>query len=416
MSRVLFLTPQLPYPPHQGAAIRNLNLIKLAAQRHEVAVCSFVRSPAEAAGAEVLKAWATEVRTVPAPRRGLGRRALSTAFSLTPDMGYRLRSAAFGRLMDEVPADLVQAEGIEMAQYLGWSEPGSPANGVGKRRVLDCHNAEWLLQRRTFEVDFRRGKMIGAAYSALQWLKLRRYERQACRLAGAVVAVSEEDRAALHRLDPRLPVEIIPNGVDAAFFAPPAEPAQADRVLFTGTLDFRPNVDAVLWLAREVWPLVRRALPEANLTVAGRAPVPPIRRLHGHDGIEVWANPPDIRPRFATSAVYVVPVRSGGGSRYKLLQAMSMSLGIVSTTLGAEGIAAVDGQHLRLADDPPSFARAVVELARDASMRRRLGEAARQVVLDRYDWPVLGPRLWALYDRVLKGSCESVKADVTGGC
>lgn len=392
MSRILFLTPQLPHPPHQGAAIRNLNLIKIAAQRHEVAVYSFVHSDQEREAVDVLREWAPEVRTFLAPTRGKFERALQTAFSVEPDMARRLRSTELARAVARARADVVQAEGIEMVQYLDGA-PGEP--------LFDCHNAEWVLQRRTFEVDLERRKLIGAGYSFLQWLKLRRYERRACRRARAVIAVSDEDREALQDLDGRLRVDVVANGVDAKFFAPAADPPAAHTFLFTGTLDFRPNVDAVTWLARDIWPRIRAALPDAQLTLAGRAPLPAIRRLDGQHGIRVAASPPDIRPYFAAAAVYLVPVRAGGGSRYKLLQALSMGLGIVSTALGAEGIAVEDGRQLRIAGSPEGIAQAAVELAQDGDQRRKLGACGRQLVLQRYDWPVLAPRLHAVYDRLL---------------
>jgi len=391
LSRILFLTPQLPHPPHQGAAIRNLNLIKIAAQKHAVAVYSFVRSPAEREAADVLHEWCSEVRTFPAPKRSLPERALWTAFSPTPDMGRRLRCAEFARAASQAQADVVQAEGIEMVQYLDQADA---------HKIFDCHNAEWVLQRRTFALELARRRPLGAAYSLLQWLKLRRYERHACQQADALVAVSEEDRQALLDLDRDLEVAVVPNGVDAAHFAPASEPAKPHTFLFTGTLDFRPNVDAVLWLVQDIWPSIRRDLPEAELTLAGRAPLPAVRRLHGQDGIRVEASPSDIRPHFANSAVYLAPLRAGGGSRYKLLQAMSMGLGIVSTTLGAEGLAVVAGVHLRLADTPAGLAQAAVELARDPAQRQRLGAAARELALARYDWPVLAPALLAIYDRM----------------
>lgn len=388
MSRILFLTPQLPYPPHQGAAIRNLNLIKLAAQRHEVAIRAFVRSPEERAGINALREWAADIQVFPAPQRTIVQRAIQTALSPAPDMHRRLHSTEF--VVGD--ADVVQAEGIEMVQYL----ERCPA-----ATVFDCHNAEWMLQRRTFQADVRRGRPLGAAYSLLQWLKLRRYERLACRRSDAVAAVSAEDCQALLALDRRLSIDLIPNGVDTALFVPASEPPRADTFLFTGTLDFRPNVDAVRWLAADIWPLIRRQLPNAELMLAGRAPLPAIRRLHGQDGIRVAASPADIRPYFAAAAVYLAPLRAGGGSRYKLLQAMSMGMGIVSTTVGAEGLDVRDGIHLRLAEDPPSLAAAAVELAREAAARHNLGEAARALVLRKYDWPVLAPQLWAMYDRVL---------------
>jgi glycosyltransferase involved in cell wall biosynthesis len=404
LSRVLFLTPQLPFPPHQGAAIRNLNLIKIAAQRHEVAVYSFVRSPEENAGIGPLREWASEVRTFDAPRRTLAERALLTAFAGTPDMARRLHSGEFAQAVAEARADVVQAEGIEMAQYLdhatGWT-------------VLDCHNAEWMLQRRTCTLDLGRGRAVGAAYSLAQWLKLRAYERRACQRSDALIAVSDEDRQALLDLDPNLQIEVLPNGIDASTFTPSEFPPKPNTFLFTGTLDFRPNIDAVLWLADEVWPLIRRRLPCAELTLAGRAPAPVIRRLDGRNGIRVAASPLDMRPHFAESCVYLAPIRAGGGSRFKLLEAMSCGLGIVSTTFGAEGLAVQDGVQLRLADTPGQLAEAALELAGDQAQRERLGAAARRLVLDRYDWPVLAPTLHRVYDTLLAPPSEPVSVVVT---
>ncbi|HEU0168009.1 MAG TPA: glycosyltransferase [Chloroflexota bacterium] len=392
MSRILFLTPQLPYPPNQGAAIRNLNLMKLAAQRYRISVRAFVRSAEEQAGLEALREWSDDVQTCPAPVRPVARRAAELLTSTEPDMARRLRSAAFGRLVAAAEADVVQVEAIEMAQY---------APGVQAPSIFDCHNAEWLLQRRTFQADLARGRLVGAAYSLLQSLALRRYERAACRRSAAVMAVSLEDRAALLALDPGLRVDVIPNAVDCTWITPAVEPPRANTFLFTGTLDFRPNVDAVGWLVRDVWPRIRRALPDARLRLAGRAPVASICRLDGADGISVAPGPPDMRPYFWSSAVYLAPLRAGGGSRFKLLEAMAAEMGVVSTTLGAEGIDARDGVHLRLADTPARLAEAAVQLAHDEAQRRRLGQAARDLVQRCYDWSVLGPRLFEVYERLL---------------
>ncbi|MGH2519883.1 MAG: glycosyltransferase family 4 protein [Chloroflexota bacterium] len=392
MSRVLFLTPQLPYPPHQGAAIRNLNLAKLAAREHEVNICSFIRGPAEVASGAELARWAARVDTAPAPRRGHLTRLVQSAFSLQPDMQRRLHSEAFRRLVGE--ADLVQAEGIEMAQYL---------TDVPGPRVLDCHNAEWLLQRRAYQVDVRSGRWLGAAYSALQWLKLRRYERWACRAADAVLSVSQVDRQALLSLDARLSIDVLPNGVDTSVFRPAAGSAPAEAMLFTGTLDFRPNVDALRWMVDEVWPRIRRQLPQATLTIAGRAPSRRVLALGQMPGVTVLANPPDIMPCFHAASVYAVPVRSGGGTRYKLLQAMACGLGIVSTTVGAEGVAVHSGEELLVADSSVTFAEAAIRLMRDAPLRRRLGARARENAAATYDWCVLAPALLGVYGRLLAG-------------
>lgn len=403
--RLLFLTPQLPFPPEQGAAIRNYNLIAQVAQRHVVDLLSF--APHRGASLGPLARLCEVVRTVPSPSWSPRERLRSLLTSRLPDMAHRLRSevfaAALGELLSTRRYDLVQIEGIEMAPYLRVirEHPSSP------RVVYDAHNAEHLLQRRAFETDLRRPRRWPtAAYSLIQWQRLARFERQVCRQADAVVAVSEADALALKALDASLAPTVIPNGVDVERYHPglgDTLPLRHPAIVFTGKMDFRPNVDAILWFHQQVWPRIREQAPEATLYVVGKSPHRSLEPLRLDGQVVVTGYVEEILPYFGGADVYIVPLRIGGGTRLKVLEAMAAGLPLVSTRLGAEGIPLVHGEHARLADAPEEFAQAVLSLLRDRPRAAALGRSARAFVTARYAWPSLAPPLLALYARLMRG-------------
>ncbi len=402
--RILFLTPQLPYPPEQGTAIRNYHLIAQAATRYDVSLLSFAE--AEDADPGPLAQLCSRLETVPAPRRSPAGRLRTLLTSRAPDMAHRLASEAFARtlriMLAEERYDIVQVEGIELAAYGlmvdGWAEAGAPA------LVFDDHNAEYLLQQRAFATDLRRPRRWPqAAYSCIQWLRLRRFERQVCRRADAVLAVSEMDARAIRRLAPDVEPMAIPNGVDTQGYRTDLADSlslQHPNLVFTGKMDFRPNVDAMRWFHGQVWPEIRRRVPEVHLYIVGKAPHPEVQRLAADPAITVTGYVPDILPYFGGADVYIVPLRVGGGTRLKVLEALATGLPMVSTRLGAEGIELVDGQHALLADTPEAFAEAAVRLLGDAALRQRLSQQARACAEERYDWRKIVPRLFPLYDRL----------------
>jgi len=400
------LTPQFPYPPHQGTTIRNYNLIAGLARQHEVHLLSF-GEPATSQGTP-LDRFCRSVQVVRPPHRSMRQRVKGLLLSRLPDMALRLPSAPFraalAATLEREKPDIVQVEGIELAQYLFQVAAGRPDRGH-PLLVFDDHNAEYLLQQRAFETDVRLPRRwVGAAYSFVQWQRLRGYERRACRTADRVIAVSESDAGALRRLAPGLEPIVVPNGVDMEFYTAPvspldllAGPAEQD-VVFTGKMDFRPNVDAVLWFAQEVLPLIRHESPETRFWVVGRDPHPRLAHLQKDPAVVLTGYVQDIRSRVIGAAVYVVPLRIGGGTRLKVLEAMAMGKAIVSTTLGCEGFDLVAGQELLIANTPADFAAAVVALLRDPARRERLGRAARRFAGSRYDWRIIVPRLEQAYE------------------
>jgi len=424
--RILFLTPQLPYPPHQGTTIRNYNLIANLAPRHEIHLLSFVRSQDEVDKAIPLHQHCRSIEAALTPRRSPLKRFLSLFLSPLPDMALRLPSAQFhtklGAALRRVPFDVVQIEGIEMAKLWmlevgDWKldyRTGRPMSNVKRQAsnvkrpisIFDDHNAEYVLQRRAFETDIRQARhWIAALYSFIQWKKLSRYEAMVCRLADRVVAVSEADKSALQRLVPGLDVTIIPNGVDIEFYNDQPKLGHWDldigicSLVFTGKMDFRPNVDAVLWFCQEVLPLVRRQTPDVHFYIVGQSPHRRVMRLTDDPAVIVTGYVDDVRPYIAGACVYVIPLRIGGGTRLKVLEAMAMGKPIVSTSLGCEGFEGlVPGRELLVGDTPAEFAQRVIELLDDAPRRERLGRAARRFVEERYDWRLIVPRLERIYE------------------
>ena len=399
--KVLFLTPQVPYPPQQGAALRNWGLISGLANRHEVAVLSFRASGQPPEPPDRLRT-VCRTETVRLPVRALRDRLRVMLTTRQPDMARRLASETYAQRLVEWLAresfDVVHVGGIEMAPYLDVIEAARPRPLV----VFDNLNCEYLLQQRAFLTDLRvPGRWPGAAYSLVQWRRLRRYEAQVCRRADRVLAVSEADAAALRKLVPGLGVVVVPNGVDTLAYRPEASnaaPQVSERALvFTGTMDFRPNVDAVLWFARKVLPGVQAEVPEAHFFVVGQRPHRWLDGLRGDPAVTLTGWVEDARPYIAQAAVYVAPLRIGGGTRLKLLEAMATGKPVVATRLGAEGYPVTHGRELLLADTAVDFAAAVVALLRAPERRAELGRVARAFVEQHYDWRTIVPRVEAAY-------------------
>ncbi|MFZ1752209.1 MAG: glycosyltransferase [Caldilineaceae bacterium] len=412
--KILFLTPQLPYPPRQGTTIRNYNLIRLLAQEHQIHLFTFLASGEQYSQESHLAALCERIVTADQPARSLARRGLDTLASNRPDMGLRLASpvahARLAALLAEETYDLVQVEGIEMASY------GLAATAIQPRArlIFDDHNVEYLLQKRSALVDLRRPlRWPAALYSLIQWNKLHRYERMICSRADAVIAVSEPDRSALVQFVPDGLVDVVPNGIDLSEY-PLARPVQntdeQPTLVFTGKMDYRPNVDAILWFVGEVLPLIQARQPDVRLQVVGMSPHRRLAALRGSPGVEITGAVADVRPYVYAAAVYVVPLRVGGGTRFKVLEALASGKPIVSTSLGVEGLGLQDGRELLLADEPQHFAQAVLRLLDDqarngllaGTLSQALSSAGRHFVEAHFTWEQIVPRLEQVYQAVMR--------------
>jgi glycosyltransferase involved in cell wall biosynthesis len=295
---------------------------------------------------------------------------------------------ALDELLSRERFDVVQFEFAQMAGYRTSSARNRPV------LVLDEHNIEFDVERRTA------GAAVGAlrrVYSAVNWRKLRREERAAWRRFDGCVLTSARDRQMLAADQPGLTSCVVPNGVDVEEFAPDANrAATADTILFFGAINYHPNTEGVLFFLREVWPIVKAQRPGVRFRVVGPG-APPIIAGWPDPAVEVTGYVDDIRVPIGAASVVVVPLRIGGGTRLKVIEAMGLGKALVSTTLGAEGIDVTHERDVLIADTPADFARQVLRVLDDGGLARRLGAEARRLAVSRYSWRAASERLLEFY-------------------
>lgn len=401
--KVLLLTPQLPYPPHQGTSLRNFHIIRGLAQACEVSLLSFLEPGQTAVPDQItpLVKLCQTIETVPVPLRTTSKRLQQLLATRRPDMAHRLFSQAFNvRLLHMLQADdfdIVQIEGIEMARYLPVIRHGSPRSKI----VFDDHNAETELQRRNFLTDLRQPRRwVAAAYSAEQVRRLHKFERWVCQQADWVTAVSQPDKVHLEKLTQgQTAITVIPNSLDVQQFQLEEAEAIPSDIVFSGKMDYRPNVDAVLWFVAEVWPQIRRERPSTTFTIVGQKPHARLERLRDEPGITLTGWVERVEPYLAGAKVFILPFRVGSGTRLKLIEAMAAGRALVSTAVGAEGFPVEHNRELLLEDDAVEMGTAVLHLLTHPEERQRLGRAAQQFA-QQYDWRVVVPQFLAIYQKL----------------
>jgi sugar transferase (PEP-CTERM/EpsH1 system associated) len=386
--QILWLKSDLLLPLDKGGRLRTWHLMRHLARRHEITYLSFADGLADG-----MSEVAHRIETVPRqePGKGTLRFYLDAAAHLFDPLPYavaKYRSRAFRRrlnqLLAEQPFDLIVCDFLFPAVNLPRRLP-CPA-------VIFTHNVESEIWRRHAETRMGVARQLYRSQHA----RMLRFEGRIVSRFDGVLAVSDADRSTFARLYPGAiagDVHIVATGVDTEFFSPSPSPPTGRGLVFTGSMDWLPNEDAVTYCCREILPRIRADEPETTLTIVGRAPTPAVRRLAADAGITVTGRVDDVRPAMRDAAVYVVPLRIGGGTRLKIFEAMAMGKAVVSTTVGAEGLPVENGEHLLVADEPHLFARAVVRLLRDVQRRRALETAARTLVVERYDWAAVSNSL-----------------------
>jgi sugar transferase (PEP-CTERM/EpsH1 system associated) len=385
--RLLWLNAGLLLPLDKGGRLRTWHVMRHLAARHDITYLSFEDSTQTEADHFGMLQVCSRLETVPRTdtSKGTWRFYADAARYLVDPAPYavaKYRSAAYRARVDALLAtgefDAVVCDFLPPIVNLPDRLP-CPA-------ILFTHNVEAEIWRRHAE---QVADPVSKRLMAQQWQRMLRFESKALARFDLVLAVSEADGKTFSRLYPsslRAPVHVVQTGVETDYFTPPAAEPECAHMVFTGSMDWLPNEDGMTYFCREILPKIRRAEPEATLSIIGRAPTPAVRRLGEIPGVEITGRVDDVRPHIARGAVYVVPLRIGGGTRLKIFEAMAMARAVVSTTIGAEGLPVTAGHDIEIADEPARFAQAVVRLMRDRDARRDIEAAARALVVERYDW------------------------------
>lgn len=384
--RVLWLKTELLHPIDKGGKIRTYAMLRELRRQHPVTYLTLDDGAAAPDAAERATEYCDEVIRVPFAPAAKGGAAfyLDLAVNVASPLPYavsKYRSAALRSRLTEV----IRAgdHDVLVCDFLAPSVnvPARPAIAT----VLFQHNVEAMIWAR--RADVARGA-LNRHYMRLQHRRMKAWEQRECRRFDHVIAVSDADRDVIRTEYGVGAVSSVPTGVDAAFFAPSGSVERRPQdIVFTGSMDWMPNEDGIEWFCRDVLPAVRRRIPAATLTVVGRNPSPAVRSLaQRYAGVEVTGTVPDVRPFLERAGALVVPLRVGGGTRLKVFEGMAMGRAIVSTTIGAEGLALEPGREILIADDPADFAAAVSRLLEDPALGEEIGRRAAGRVRRDFSW------------------------------
>jgi len=398
--RVLYLSPRVCWPLRSGAHLRDFYLAREIASH---AVLTYVGLETEQSSkrsgmgrehlpelneAEVVRLYRETGYSGVNLLRGFIGPAPVSILNFTTKTGMD----CLERLLQEQTFDAVQVENVHLIAYAQRIRQIAPKVPM----LCDWHNIESEIQDRYAE-NYSRG--LRRFYARRTAHLLRGFERKFLRLGDAHTVCSERERQLLLSLEPGARIEVIENGVDVSYFSQverlPGGPRRS--LVYVGLMEYHANVDAVCYFAREVWPKVRQLRPELNFKIVGARPTAEVMALANQAGITATGTVDDLRPYYREALTAVVPLRVGGGTRLKILEAMAAGVPVISTALGAEGLSAEEGKEIVLADTPSSMAEAIAGLHESSADWRRLAENGKRLVLSNYDWPVIGKKLVRVY-------------------
>ena len=394
--KILYVSFDPPYfPGGTGGETRQYNLVKELAANHEF---HYVGPRFEGERLQILEQFFSK-RTMPAPRSFAERvcafviKRLDFRYPKLVQEYERLRMVLMPLIRDALAAehyDLIHIEHTNIAHWLHGLDSPVP-------RILSSENVKTIIWERYYQnADGNERRRFYRDYC-----RFRNYESKYLRDYDGVIAVSEKDIDTFKNFtEDSVPLFMVPNGCDTDYFRP-TEVSDHFELLFTGTMQYRPNAEAMVYFCREVFPRIIAHLPQCRLKIVGNKPPPEVIALEQQGNIEVTGFVPDVRPYMASADVIVVPLLSGSGTRLKILEAMAMGKAVVATTVGAEGIDYANGRDIVIADEPESFAQKVVALLSNSSKRKMLGENARVLAEQKYSWKASAVELEKAYRLVV---------------
>jgi sugar transferase (PEP-CTERM/EpsH1 system associated) len=396
-------------PLDSGGRIRSYNILRQLAREHRVTYFGFHAEQDDAAHAQLkeifervvccplkLPAAKSFAELVQYGKELFSREPYAISKYCQPWVKRELRKLVQAESYDVIVCDFLVAAGV-----IPWDLPCP--------KVLFTHNVEALIWKRHYEVV---RNPLWKLLSWREWRAMARAEQRYLREADHVLAVSQTDADFFARELPPEKLTVVPTGVDIEYFRPLRSEEEPNSLVFTGSMDWMPNEDGIFYFAEEILPRIFEELPNARLSVVGRKPSARLKALAATDPHHLhltgWVD--DIRPYLAQSAVCIVPLRVGSGTRLKIFEAMGMGKAIVSTTIGAEGLPVRHGVEILLADSPDDFAKSVVTLLGDAAARRRLGTTARELVEAKYGWGSVAKEFAAALEKVVSDRSQNASS------
>ena len=396
--RLLFLSSTVPVPATDGGRLRVLNLLKQVAQRNRVSFLALETQPTDKEGIEYLRSLGIKAHLVPHTSRlpSITLRTVSqSVLKRKPLTVARYDVPAFRRtfhsLLDTGSYDLIHYEMFHTGQY---------CLETNARSLLSLQNVDSHIWRRLRE---QTSNALRRCFFRTQERAFRRYERTMSNRFDLVACASEVDRDLMNEICPGLNSDVIPNGVDTTLYQPDHEVEEEATLIYTGSMDWFPNEDAAIYFLDEILPTIQKKCPNLKFYVVGQFPSERLKRYGNRPGVIITGRVDDVKPYIARATGYVVPLRIGGGTRLKILEALAMGKAVVSTSVGAEGLNLRAGDEITIADEPAKFADAVLQLMENGSMRRELGDNGRRRVETEYEWRRIGEKLQGLYEAVVAG-------------
>lgn len=381
---ILIVDEEIPWPLNTGKRLRTYNLLQRLQKEHRVTYLYYGES-----GTVLPDCPNVTLIALPSPvLEQKGIRFYCSLFANLFSSNPYIVDRHYSRVMADKALSLVASDRFDLV-HCEWTPYTENIRDLFGRlpSVLSAHNVEAQIWERYYQAETNLPKKI---YIYIQWQKLLRYEAKAAQEYTKVMTVSEPDRDIFIKHYDCKRVTVVPNGVDEQYFTPLKAGIKPCSMVFTGSMDWRPNQDGVRYFIEEIFPLIKRQIPAATFTVVGRKPPQWLMDLaQRSEGVTVTGTVDDVRPYIVESALYVVPLRVGGGSRLKILEAMAMAKVVLSTTVGAEGLDVEDGKQILLRDTPQDFADAACKVLTNADSYADYGLAGRSLILESYTWDAI---------------------------
>lgn len=397
--RILWLKTELLHPVDKGGKIRTYNMLKELKRNCHITYLTLDDDTGDKTARELATEYCHEVVCVPHRRREKFTTGfyIELALNLASDLPYAIKKYESNEMRREIEKRLGQFD-VLICDFL--------APAVNVPRDLNCatvlfqHNVEAMIWKRHYEVQTNAARK---AYLFRQWRKMFDFEAATCPRFDCVVAVSREDKEQMERDYKVNNVYDVPTGVDTVFFRPSGNvERKPHNLVFTGSMDWLPNEDAIRYFTEQIMGRIKQSVPGLTLTVVGRDPYPGLVELSKRDpSVIVTGRVDDVRPYMEEAAVYVVPLRIGGGTRLKIYEAMAMEKPIVSTSIGAEGLPVTNGTEILLADTPESFADDVVKLLKDRTLADDIGQRAAARVRKEFGWDTVAADFAVICERAM---------------